>query len=85
MDATVFNLADIRSQRNLATLTGKNYLMPQDWAGLAQQTAVMLHSATLFWAEYVAAMLSCHARIMCSASSPYSKPPKPEAPPSNWL
>lgn len=85
MDATLYNLAAISSARNTARLTAANCPAPPDWVGLAQQLALMLHSATSFWVGYVTAMLSCHARIMSAVSLPSSKPPKAEAPPSNWL
>jgi hypothetical protein len=85
MDAAIYNLADIRSARNTAMFTAASYPMPADWAGLALQSALMLHRATQFWAEYGIAMLSCHVRLTSGGSLPCSKPPKAEAPPSNWL
>lgn len=85
MDATLYNLADIRSARNTATPMGANFPMPADWAGLALQSALMLHSATLFWVEYGRAMLSCHVRLTSGGSLPCSKPPSRPEKPSNWL
>lgn len=85
MDATLYNLAAIRSARNTARHTAANCPTQPDLAGLALQSALMLHSATSFWVAYGTAMLSCHARIMSAVSLPSSKPPKVEAPPSNWL
>lgn len=85
MDATLYNLAAIRSARNTARLTAANCPTPPDWVGLAQQSALMLHSATSFWVAYGTAMLSCHVQIMSSVCLPSSKPLAAEAPPSNWL
>ncbi|OHD24086.1 MAG: hypothetical protein A2Y38_14715 [Spirochaetes bacterium GWB1_59_5] len=85
MDAAIYNLADIRSARNTAMLTAASYPMPADWAGLALQSALMLHNATLFWVEYGRAMLSCHVQLTSGASLPCSKPPSRPDKPSNWL
>ena len=85
MDATIYNLQDARSARNIARLTSKSFLMPSVLAGLAQQQALMCLSVTSFLVQYARASLSFHAQVMSAGSWQSSKLPKGPEKPSNWL
>ena len=85
MDATIYNLQDARSARNIARLTSKSFLTPSGLAGLAQQPALMYLSVTSFLVQYVRASLSFHAQVMSAGFWQCSKSPKAPEKPTNWL
>lgn len=68
MDARIYRLEDLRSQRNLRTLTAPYCRTPTVLDGLALCQAVMSFSA-----RYVAAMASFHHRLWSAVWSPYLK------------
>ena len=71
MDAEIYHLDAIRSQRSIRTFMEKTFLTSANLAGLA-----LTRSATLFWVEYVQALASFHAQLFSAACSTSSKPPR---------
>lgn len=70
MDATIYQLDNIRSQRAIRTHIDRIFPAPSIWAGSAPPATAMLLSATSFWVEYWGAMASFHVRLMSDACSP---------------
>lgn len=79
MDATIYQLDAMRSQRNTRQFMEKCFQMPLASDGLA-----LLTSATVFWVQYSAAMVSCHHKVLSAAFSPCLKLPKETGNPSGW-
>lgn len=79
MDAMLYSLENIRSQRRIATSLDKIYQTHLALGGLA-----LAKSATSFFAEYVAALSRFQATVILSAFSPYSKPQKTADKPQRW-
>lgn len=79
MDAQIYQLDDMRSQRSIRMFMEKFSPMPMTSDGLA-----LLLSATSFWVEYGARMASFHHQILSAGFSPYLKSQKEMAPPYGW-
>lgn len=79
MDATIYQLDAMRSQRNTRQFMEKCFQMPLASDGLA-----LLTSATAFWVQYGAALASCHHKVLSAAFSPCLKSPKAPDDPSGW-
>ena len=59
MEAAIYNLERMRSQRNTRTIIERIYP-----AQLALDGSALMMNATLFWVEYAKAMVSFHARLL---------------------
>ena len=79
MDATIYQLDAMRSQRNTRMFMERCFPMPLDSGGLALITGV-----TAFWVAYWGAQASYHHQILSAGFSPYLKSQKATAPPSGW-
>ena len=79
MDAQIYQLDAMRSQRNTRQFMEKCFPMPLDSGGLALVTSV-----TAFWVAYSAAMVSFHHKVLSAAFSPCLKLPKATEEPSGW-
>lgn len=79
MDATIYQLDAMRSQRNTRMFMEKCFQTPLASGGLD-----LLTSATAFWVAYSAAMASCHHKVLSAAFSPCLKSPKETGNPFGW-
>lgn len=79
MDATIYQLDAMRSQRNTRLFMERCFQMPLASGGLE-----LLTNATAFWVAYGAAMASCHHKVLSAAFSPCLKLPKAPDQPSGW-
>ena len=84
MEATLYNMADMRSRRATATIMAKTFPMLTGSGGSAHPLLELSLHAASFWVEYAVAMHSFHARLLSSVFSHSSEPPKIEAKPSPW-
>ncbi len=71
MDAQIYQLDTIRSQRNTRMSMGE--LLPMQ---LALDGSALLLSAMSFWVEYAVALASFHHSLLLRASLPCSKTAK---------
>lgn len=71
MDAQVYQMGPIRSQRSMHTSLEKIFQTHLALAGLA-----MTQSALSLWGEYVRGLASYHVAVISAACSHYSKPQK---------
>ena len=79
MDAQLYQLDTLRSQRNTRLFTERCFQTQLVSAGLE-----LLTNATAFWVAYSAAMVSCHHKVLSAAFSPCLKLPKETGNPSGW-
>ena len=79
MDATVYQLDAMRSQRNTRMFTERCFQTQLVSAGLGLVT-----SATAFWVAYGAATVSFHHKVLSAAFSPCLKSLKAPDDPSGW-
>lgn len=79
MDATIYQMDDLRLQHNSRMFMEKFSVMPMTSDGLA-----LIVAATSFWVEYGAALASCHHKILSAAFSPCLRYPKGTGSPSGW-
>lgn len=79
MDAQIYQLDDMRSQRNTRMFMAKCFPMPLDSGGLA-----LITSVTAFWVAYWAAQASYHHKVLSAAFSPCLKSPKETGNPFGW-
>lgn len=59
MEAEIYSLERMRSQRNTRTIIEKTFPVQ-----LVLDGSALMLNATLFWAEYAKAMVSFHARLL---------------------
>ena len=79
MDAQIYQLENMRSQRNTRLFTERCFQTQLVSAGLG-----LLTSATAFWVAYSAATVSFHHKVLSAAFSPCLKSPKVTGNPSGW-
>ena len=79
MDATIYQMDDLRQQHSSRMFMEKFSVMPMTSDGLA-----LIVAATSFWVEYGAALASCHHKILSAAFSPCLKSQKVPEDPSGW-
>lgn len=79
MDAQIYQLDDMRSQRNTRMFTERCFQTQLVSAGLG-----LLTSAMSFWVRYGAATVSFHHKVLSAAFSPCLKSPKETDQPSGW-
>ena len=79
MEAAIYNLADMRSQRHSAMPTAANLCLRMMADGLAATL-----SAQSFFVQYVAAMGRFHASLLNAGSSSPLSPTKSEERPIRW-
>jgi hypothetical protein len=84
MEATLYDLATMRSRRDTATHMAKIFPMLTGSAGSAHPVLELMLHATSFFVEYAVAMQVFHVRLLSSAYSPSSKPQKTAVGPQPW-
>ena len=79
MEAAIYNLGDMRSQRRTATHSAATLCWPLMADGLAATLSVQS-----FFVQYAVAVARFHAQILSAGSLPSSKPTKSEDAPIRW-